>query len=85
MQTGSVVISVKGHDKGQVYVVTKYENKECFICNGKQKKLENPKKKNTKHLKDTGVKIELSSYNPLYDAHIRKEIKSLCVEKINCL
>ena len=82
MQTGSVVISVKGHDKDTVYVVTECGKHSCFICNGNQKKLSNPKKKNKKHLKDTGEKIELSLYNPLYDAHIRKALKSLCVENL---
>lgn len=87
MKAGNVVVSVCGHDKGCVYVILKEENDFFFVCDGKNKLLKNPKKKNKKHLKDTGVCIELSKYNPLYDAHIRKELKSFdkCVNSIICI
>ena len=77
MKTGSVVISLAGHDKGFVYVVLGSENEFLLVCDGKNKTLSSPKKKNIKHLDDTGLYIDLSVYNPLYDAHIRKELKGI--------
>lgn len=80
-------MSVRGHDSGNLYVVIAMEKEFIFLCDGKNKLLENPKKKNIKHLKETGKSINLSSYNPLYDAHIRKELKKAakCVDAIICL
>ena len=77
MQRGSVVLSLAGHDKDKLYVVLKEEGMCAFLADGKTKLLKKPKKKNLKHLKDTGMYVELSKYNPLYDAHIRKELKGL--------
>ena len=77
MKTGDTVISLKGHDKGALYVVTETEGEFLLLCDGKCKLLTNPKKKNMKHVKATGKSNDLSVYNPLYDAHIRKDLKSL--------
>lgn len=83
MNKGAVVVSLCGHDKGKLYVVVGKSEEKLLLCDGKNKKLASPKVKNEKHLKDTGREINLSSYNPLYDAHILKELKSLekCVDK----
>ena len=78
MNIGDVVISLKGHDLGRNYVVTGNNGDLILLCDGKRKLISNPKKKNKKHLKETGEKVILSSYNPLYDAHIRKALK--CVK-----
>lgn len=82
MKKGAVVVSLKGHDKGKMYVVIGESEGKLFLCDGKNKKLSNPKVKNIKHLKDVGKEINLTSYNPLYDAHILKELKSIekCVD-----
>ena len=83
MKKGDVVESLSGHDKERLYVVIGEEGEFLLLCDGKRKLLGCPKKKNRKHLKETGERVELSSYNPLYDAHIRKALK--CVKKDNCL
>lgn len=77
MKTGTVVISQKGHDKDNFYVVIGKEENLVLLCDGKSKKLSNPKRKNPTHLKETGFCIDLSVYSPLYDAHIRKELKCI--------
>ncbi|MBQ3023333.1 MAG: KOW domain-containing RNA-binding protein [Clostridia bacterium] len=81
MNIGAVVVSLCGHDKGKLYVVTGKDREKVLLCDGKCKKLSHPKRKNRKHLKEIG-KIDLSTYNPLYDAHIRKELKGIqkCVD-----
>lgn len=83
MKTGDVVISVSGHDAGRFYVVVGEEGGFPLLCDGKRKLLGSPKRKNSKHLKETGERVDLSSYNPFYDAHIRKALKS--VSKDICL
>ena len=87
MKTGDIVVSLKGHDKGNIYIVAGSVGKFLLLCDGKNKTLSKPKKKNIKHLKKTGECAELSSYIPLYDAHIRKAIKKVgkCVDSDICL
>ena len=77
MQRGSVVVSLAGHDKGKLYIVLQCDDSFALICDGKTKKLLKPKRKNIRHLKDTGLYTELGTYEILYDAHIRKELKCL--------
>ena len=79
-------MSLSGHDKGSLYVVLKKAENFLFVCDGKNKLLSNPKKKNHKHLIDMGVYIDLSVYNPLYDAHIRKALKGFdkCIDSSIC-
>lgn len=76
MKKGDIVKSVAGHDKDNYYIVTDEDNEVVFLCDGKNKTLSEPKKKNKKHIEYTNVTVDLSVYNPLYDAHIRKELKS---------
>ena len=77
MRKGTVVKSVAGHDKGKFYIVIESIGNTASVCDGKNKTLEKPKKKKHKHLVQTGEWIDLSLYSPLYDAHIRKELKGL--------
>ena len=77
MKKGTVVKSLTGHDKGAIYLVISTEDNVVLVCDGKNKLLNNPKRKNRRHLECTGKDVDLSKYNPLYDAHIRKELKGL--------
>ena len=77
MNCGAIVKSLAGHDKDEFFVVIAADSEFAFIVDGKNKTLAKPKKKKYKHLEETGKYAQLSAYNPLYDAHIRKELKSL--------
>lgn len=77
MDSGAIVKSLAGHDKDEFFVVISTDGEFAFIVDGKNKTLAKPKKKKHKHLEETGKYADLSAYNPLYDAHIRKELKSL--------
>ena len=52
---GTVVRSLAGHDKGDLLLVVEADEKTALVCDGRQRKLEKPKKKNLKH-------IEAASY-----------------------
>ena len=47
---GSVVISKAGRDKGYYLAVTKITDDGVYVCDGKERPVERPKKKNTLHL-----------------------------------
>ena len=47
---GQLVTSKAGHDKGVLYVVVKQEGEFVYLCEGRLKTPENPKKKRLKHI-----------------------------------
>ena len=49
--TGFYCLSKAGHDKDQIYVVVKKDDKAVYVADGKYKTVSNPKKKNPKHVK----------------------------------
>ena len=77
MQLGNVVKSIAGHDEGKYYIVIKTDGDFAYLVDGKCKTIEKPKKKKLKHLKETKLLSDLTKYDPIYDAHVRKELKSL--------
>ena len=51
---GQIVCSKAGRDKGYFMVVVS-QNDEILVCDGKERPLERPKRKNAKHLSFTGT------------------------------
>lgn len=51
LQNFDIVMSIAGRDKGNLYIVVgKTDKEKVLVADGKSKKVENPKKKNQKHL-----------------------------------
>jgi len=59
---GQIVCSKSGRDKGYFMVVVKEEDGFLFVCDGKERPLERPKRKNVKHLSFTNTVLEENSY-----------------------
>lgn len=55
---GSVIKSIAGHDKNCYFVVVKVEDGYVYIADGKERKLEKPKRKNIKHIMVTSKKFD---------------------------
>lgn len=70
---GMIVRSAAGHDRGNFLVITAVEGDFAFIADGKERKLEKPKKKRLKHLKLTNTVIDTDN---LIDKGLRKIISS---------
>lgn len=70
---GMIVRSAAGHDRGNFLVITAVEGDFAFIADGKERKLEKPKKKRLKHLKLTNTVIDTDN---LTDKGLRKIISS---------
>ena len=47
---GSIVLAKAGRDKGDFFVVVASEGEFAYICDGKTRKYDKPKKKKLKHL-----------------------------------
>ena len=50
MQKGDVVKSLKGRDVGHIYVAVDVVGNVAYLADGRGRKVQNPKKKNVKHL-----------------------------------
>ena len=48
--TGLLAYSLAGHDKGKIYFIVKEERDYFWLVDGEVRPLENPKKKNKKHV-----------------------------------
>ena len=55
---GRVVISKSGRDKDKAMVIVKETENYLLVCDGKERPVERPKRKNPKHLKLTGTYLE---------------------------
>ena len=76
---GQVVYSKAGRDKGHYFIVIDYIEPFLYLCDGKLRRLENPKKKKEKHVQTTGyvdkeLKAELLSQSRINNADIRKSL-----------
>ena len=65
-----VVISLAGHDKGKYFMVTGREGARLLLCDGKNRRLENPKSKSPRHVRVA----RRGSQEPGSDKEIRKTI-----------
>ena len=78
---GHFVTSKAGHDKGCLYVVVAQEADFVFLCDGKQKKPEAPKKKRRKHIQPINAWVEkellhrLQKGEKVYAEEIRYALK----------
>ena len=79
--TGQFVISKAGHDKGNLYIVAAQEGEFVFLCDGRTKTPEKPKKKKLKHIqpvkKAVGEELlrKLQTGGKVYPEEIRYAIK----------
>ena len=51
---GDIVYSIAGRDKDTYFVVVRTADVYAYLCDGRKRKSDNPKKKKVKHLK-TGI------------------------------
>ena len=54
LKEGSIVRSTAGRDKGRLLVVTAVQTDAVLVCDGKERPLERAKRKNPRHIEDTG-------------------------------
>lgn len=74
METGSVVISKAGGDSGKIYIVVGFDEKGyALLTDGKRHKFGNPKRKNVRHIADTGRTVSV----PKTDAAVVTAIRRL--------
>ena len=60
VEIGSVVLSKAGRDKGKLLAVTHIADDGIYVCDGKERPVERPKKKNPVHLAVTRYRVSES-------------------------
>lgn len=75
LKTGSVVISKAGRDKGYFLVVSKITEDGVYVCDGKERPVERPKKKNPLHL--TVTHYVLSADKTATNRSLKKALKEI--------
>lgn len=68
---GRIVRVIAGHDKNLFMIITAIEGDFAYLCDGKSRKLNKPKKKRLKHLRFTNTVIDTSD---LTDKKLRRVI-----------
>lgn len=58
LKKGSVVRSKAGRDKGKLMAVVGTDKKSVLLCDGKERRLEKPKRKNLLHIAPTKTVLE---------------------------
>lgn len=69
---GTVVKSLKGHDKDEFFVIVKYNAPFVWLVDGKYRRKHNPKKKNVKHIAIT--KTNIPEFDSLGNKTLRKKL-----------
>ena len=85
METGSVVISLSGRDKGTFYLVIKSTENRVYLVDGKVRKIRRPKIKNVKHVAFTGKNLKAAAEDilsgaPYGNQRLKKELNALSRE-----
>lgn len=80
VRIGSVVLSTQGRDKGMYFVVTEIGNGVYFLADGGMRKLKAPKKKNVKHVSNSGVVLtsiaaKLTEGKKVFDSEVKSALR----------
>ena len=73
---GRIVISKAGRDKGKAQVIFEVTENYLLVCDGKERRLERPKRKNAKHLKFTNAYLKAHQLET--NRAIRKALNEFC-------
>lgn len=82
IQISDVVISVQGRDQGEIFYVVGREEEFLLLANGKNRTLEEPKRKKQKHVEkvlrsETRVAAKLLSGDKVLNGELRRDLAFL--------
>ena len=72
---GQVIRSVAGRDKDYLMTIVDCDEKSVYVCDGKERRLGHPKRKNPKHIKTT--EFSLSENDLSSDRQLRKALAKI--------
>lgn len=74
-----IVLSLAGHDKGNVFYVLDTDGVYVFLADGKRRKVEKPKRKKRFHVKkvlrpDSSLARKIASGEQILNSELRREL-----------
>jgi ribosomal protein L14E/L6E/L27E len=69
---GDLVVCTAGREKNKIMCVLSYDDKSVYLCDGKERPLEKPKRKNLKHIAKTDKKLSQNDF--MTDKALRKAL-----------
>ena len=80
---GAVVSATAGREKGELFLIVNENGEYAYLINGKSRTIENPKKKNKKHLhllcKSEVAGLDMTS---LSDAQVINFLNNYCKSRL---
>lgn len=76
---GNVVFSKAGRDKEKAMVIVAETENYLLVCDGKERRLERPKRKNPKHLRFTNQYLKAHQFET--NRALRKTLKAIGYEE----
>lgn len=88
IHSGEFVYATKGRDTGKCFIVISAKDNYLYLCDGKNRKVSNPKKKKMKHVERTGVYDKfiverLTGENELTNKEVRHSLSKFKSEQTN--
>jgi len=71
IERGSLVYSIAGRDKGNLFLVLKRDGDFVYLADGDLRKVENPKKKKLKHVNKTNT-LKEADFENISNSDVRK-------------
>lgn len=76
---GSIVRSIAGRDKGDLFIVLSRDGEFAYLANGELRKVDRPKKKKLKHLQGSEnvsefIRNKLSTVGKVTNSEVRKAL-----------
>lgn len=79
-ERGMLAWSLAGHDRGKLYVIVGADEEYAWLCDGRLRPLENPKKKKWKHIqvmKRIPAELEAAGWENIKNEEIKHSIKTV--------
>lgn len=79
-ERGMMAWSLAGHDRGKLYVIVRADEEYAWLCDGRLRPLENPKKKRWKHIqvmKRIPEEPDASDWENIKNEEIKHRIKTV--------
>lgn len=80
-RTGMIVRSAAGRDKGKFMVIVSIEGDFAYIADGRERKLDKPKKKRLKHIRVTNTVVDADCMAT--DKGLRKLLRGYAEQSIS--
>lgn len=74
LQVGMIVCACAGKERNQYYLIIQQDEHYVYLADGRHRRLQNPKRKNPKHVRPTGIRYNIDG---MTDKALRQKLRLL--------